>query len=303
MFEISSVLSDVSKMLRRLIGEDIKLVTIPAAERSSVKADLGQLENVLVNLAVNARDAMPGGGTLTIKTANVTLDGDDPEIAEGLAPGEHVLITVSDTGTGMTPEVKAQIFEPFFTTKAIGRGTGLGLATCYGIVKQSGGHISVDSEVGGGTTFKIHLPRVDESREESVAVGDMNSLRGGTETILVVEDEPMVRKLAVSILSGLGYRVLEACNGQDAFRVAQSNDGAALDLVITDVVMPQMGGNDLAFWIRATYPKAKILFTSGYPNHALDNTEALGPNTEFLPKPFAPKKLAEQVRELLDRKS
>ncbi len=300
-FEINSVFSDVSKMLRRLIGEDIKLVTVPSPERSCVKADLGQLENVLVNLAVNARDAMPQGGTLTIKTAIVKIDPNDPEIAEGLKPGEHVLLTVSDTGTGIPPEVRKQIFEPFFTTKAVGRGTGLGLATCYGIVKQSGGHISVESEVGSGTTFKIHLPRVEEPHASDVALESMNKLQGGTETILVVEDEPMVRRLAVAILIDLGYRVLEAANGEEALRVAQANKGSSLDLVITDIVMPGMSGKALALWIRSTFPQVKILFTSGYPNHELDEEDAIGANALFMPKPFAPKKLAEHVRLLLDQ--
>jgi two-component system cell cycle sensor histidine kinase/response regulator CckA len=300
LLDLNSVLSDTGKMLRRLIGEDIHLIIQPTENLGYVKADLGQLENVLVNLAVNARDAMPEGGTLTIGTARTVVGADHPEVARGLAPGEYIRLSVSDTGVGMSESVKDRIFEPFFTTKAVGHGTGLGLATCYGIVKQSEGHIVVESQIGRGATFHIYLPRVEDTPEEISARAEMSSMAGGTETILVVEDEPAVRRLAVSILKGLGYTVLEAANGEEAFMIMQTPEGQNLDLVVTDIVMPEMGGKDLAYWIRSSHPNAKILFTSGYPDHALDDHSDFGGDTEFMPKPYSPKQFASRVRGMLD---
>jgi CheY-like chemotaxis protein len=211
------------------------------------------------------------------------------------------MMSVADSGVGMTEQVRAQIFEPFFTTKPVGQGTGLGLATCYGIVKQSNGFITVDSKLGEGSAFKIYLPRVSGEQEKSELGERTASLPVGSEKVLVVEDETNVRKLAVSILRRLGYEVLEATNGEEAFRIAQAHLGQKIDLLITDVVMPQMGGRDLALWIRAMYPDAKILFTSGYPDRAFENNDLLDENSAFMPKPYAPKVLAVQVRELLDK--
>lgn len=299
--DLNSVLSDTGKMLRRLIGEDINLVIEPQNRVGNIKADLGQLENVLVNMAVNARDAMPDGGTLTIRTAETAVGPDHPEVARGLAQGSYVVLSVGDSGVGMSDAVKDRIFEPFFTTKAIGHGTGLGLATCYGIVTQSGGHIGVESKLGRGTTFSIYLPRVEDSADEVSARSQINDMPSGTETILVVEDEPAVRRLAVSILRGLGYNVLEAGNGEEAFMIMQTPAAQDLDLVITDIVMPEMGGKDLAYWIRSSLPKAKILFTSGYPDHSPDGDDSsLGEGTSFLPKPYAPKVFAQKIRDMLD---
>ena len=296
---LNTALKNVEKMLRRLIGEDIMLDTQPGEELDCVKADPGQLENVLINLAVNARDAMPHGGTLTIKTENVVVPHGDSNVSAG----KYVVISVADTGIGMSEQVKSQIFEPFFTTKPVGHGTGLGLATCYGIVKQSDGFITVDSEVNKGTTFKIYLGGVEAEEEEEPGRVEPAALPHGNETIMVVEDEPNVRKLAVAVLQKLGYKVIEAANGEEAFHIAQSNIGGPLDLVITDVVMPQMGGKDLALWIRAMYPETKVMFTSGYPNHAFDDSELLqDEKSSFMAKPFSPKALAVKVREFIDKK-
>ncbi len=263
-----------------------------------MRADPGQLENVLMNLVVNARDAMPGGGTLTIRTEHAAVPPGDADIAAG----DYVMMSVADTGVGIPEHVIGQIFEPFFTTKPAGHGTGLGLATCYGIVKQSEGYISVESRVDEGSTFKIYLPVVHEGEETAAGRESPAAMPKGNETIMVVEDEPNVRKLTVAALQRLGYSVLEADNGEDAFRVVQSLPSLRLDMVITDMVMPQMGGKDLAQWMRLMYPEIKIVFTSGYPNHAFDDADLLDENSTFLAKPFASKMLAVRVRELLDKK-
>ena len=299
-FDPNSVLENLEKMLRRIIGEDVQFVTELEPQLGHVRADISQIENVLVNLSVNARDAMPHGGTLTIRTSRFTATARDEERNPEMRAGDYICLSITDTGTGMSEEIKTHIFEPFFTTKEVGQGTGLGLATCYGIVSQSGGHITVESELGRGTTFKVFLPRVTEQTEDPSASDEFRELPRGTETILLVEDEPMVRRLTLWVLRALGYNLLEAANGEDAFAVMQTHGEKPLHLVITDVVMPHMSGKDLAFWIRASQPNAKILFISGYPNHELDDMNALGGQAEFLRKPFAPKELAHKVREMLD---
>ncbi len=295
---LNDLILDLEKMLRRLIGEDIELMTLPFPELGLVKADPGQIEQVLVNLAVNARDAMPEGGKLTIETANVRLDEEYARQHMEVIPGEYILLAVSDTGCGMEENVQAHIFEPFFTTKELGKGTGLGLATCYGIVKQSGGSIWVYSELEHGTTFKIHLPRVakeaDASPREIVGV-----LPHGTETILLVEDELLVRSIAVQALHTQKYNVLEAENGIEALRVA-GEYGGEIHLLVTDVVMPQMGGRVLAEQIRTSHPTIKVLFTSGYTDNAILYHDVLDPGIAFLQKPFTPGALARKVREILD---
>jgi len=299
-FNLNTVLEGVEKMLRRIIGEDIELVTELDPELGQVRADISQIENVLMNMSVNARDAMLHGGTLTIRTANFTATEKDAERVPGMKPGDYITIAMSDTGIGMSESVKAHIFEPFFTTKPVGHGTGLGLATCYGIVSQSSGHIAVDSELGRGATFTIYLPRTAEEQEEVADELEFGELPGGTETILVVEDDPLVRKLTMWVLRALGYRLHEAANGEEAFNLMQTHADEKLDMVITDVVMPQMSGKDLAFWIRASQPEAKILFVSGYPNNELDDIGALAGGVDFLRKPFAPKELAHKIRTMLD---
>ncbi len=299
--DLSSVVAETDKMLRRLIGEDIQLRTIGRPNAGSVKADPAQIELVLINLAVNARDAMPTGGQLTLSVDRAVVDDDCSPHPNGVPPGDYVLLSVTDTGTGMTDEVKAHIFEPFFTTKPHGQGTGLGLATCYGIVKQSGGHITVDSEYGKGTTFKIFLPRIDAAADRQPARPESLHLPTGTETILVTEDEPAVREFTVGMLRDLGYNVLEAADGLEARRVAEQCNGHGIDLLFTDVVMPQMGGKQLADWMTEARPKTKILFTSGYMADAIVRHGVLEDRIAFLGKPFTPTSLAYKVREVLEK--
>jgi CheY-like chemotaxis protein len=253
-----------------------------------------------MNLVVNARDAMPKGGHLTIATSNVTLDENYAHTQTGVRPGEYLLLSVSDTGTGMTAEVKAHLFEAFFTTKPKGKGTGLGLATCQTIVQQSGGHITVHSELGQGATFKVYFPRDEQPLAPIAKPNPSGPLPRGTETLLVVEDEPSVRHLARGILEAQGYQVLSAANGQDALRVAREHRGPPIRLVVTDVVMPLMGGKVMAEWLQTTYPGLKILFTSGYTDNTVGIDNVLDPESVFLPKPYTPATLARTVRVLLD---
>jgi CheY-like chemotaxis protein len=256
---------------------------------------------VLINLVVNARDAMPNGGKLTIATNNVTLDENHAHTPTGTIPGDYVMLSVGDTGTGMTEEVKARLFEPFFTTKPKGKGTGLGLATCQTIVQQCGGHIGVDSEVGKGTTFKIYLPRVEQPLDVAAGPIQAGPLPRGTETLLVVEDEPSVRHLARGVLEAQGYEVLSASNGQNALHVAREHKGSPIRLVVTDVIMPVMDGKVMAEWLKTTYPDLKILFTSGYTDDVIAQHGVFEPGVAFLPKPYTPGNLARKVRELLDK--
>jgi PAS domain S-box-containing protein len=298
--DLNQVLFDMNTMLRHLIGEDIEVVVLPSEDLKSVKVDPTQIEQVIVNLAVNARDAMPGGGKLTLETANVTLGQDFGEQhSVDVPPGEYVMLAVSDTGIGMTREVKKHLFEPFFTTKESGKGTGLGLATCYGIVKQSGGFIWACSEPGHGAAFKIYLPAEKRKAEDQAILDDSDSIPGGNETILLVEDEPSVRKVTAHILAGLGYTLLEAADGEDALFVASEN--RSIDLLLTDVVMPQMNGRVLADRMRAERPGLKVLFFSGYSDeetiHPLDSNSGVF----FLQKPFSSPVLARKVREVLNQ--
>jgi CheY-like chemotaxis protein len=284
-------------MLRRIIGENVELVILPESPLWSVRADPSQIEQVIVNLAVNARDAMPEGGKLTIETRSVTLDEDYARQYAEVTPGEYVMLAVSDNGTGMAEEVKQHIFEPFFTTKDPGKGTGLGLATCYGIVKQNGGHLWFYSEPGYGTSFKVYLPRAPG--EVSVAGTDTTRLVGGTETILLAEDEDIVRNFAMRKLRDYGYNVLEACNGVDALAQASAYEGK-IDLLLTDVVMPQMGGKALAEKIVMERPGIKILYTSGYTDQAIIHSGSLDEGVAFMQKPYTSSGLARKVREVLD---
>jgi signal transduction histidine kinase len=301
--DLNDVVKDLDKMLRRLIDENIKMTIVPGQQSGRVKADSGYIGQVLMNLVVNARDAMPNGGKLTIATNNVTLDENYARTHTGTTAGDYVMLSVSDTGTGMTDEVKTHLFEAFFTTKPKGKGTGLGLATCQTIVQQCNGHIAVDSEVDKGATFKIYFPRVEQSLHVEARPSLTGPLPRGTETLLVVEDEPAVRHLAHSLLEAQGYEVLRAPNGQDALRVARQHKGSPIRLVITDVVMPQMGGKVMADWLKSTYPDIKILFTSGYTDDAIERHGVMGPGVAFLPKPYTPQTLARKVREMLDEGS
>src|SRR5438552_3078339 len=295
----NALVADMNKVLRRLIGEDIELLTVLADRVGAIKGDGGQLEQVIMNLAVNARDAMPAGGKLTIETANAELDEAYAHSHEPVRPGPYVMLAMSDTGSGMSEEVKARTFEPFFTTKEPGKGTGLGLATVYGIVKQSSGYIWVYSEVGKGTTFKVYLPRVAEPAETLAAAPRAPKPRGGTETVLLVEDDELVRALARRVLARAGYQVLEASNGGGALLAAERHQGP-VHLMVTDVVMPGLNGRELAARLKPLRPDMKVLYVSGYTDRAIAHQGVLEPGVAFLEKPFAPDALARKVREVLD---
>jgi two-component system cell cycle sensor histidine kinase/response regulator CckA len=296
---LNNLILGVDKMLRRLIGEDIELVTLPDANLGQTKVDPGQFEQILVNLAVNARDAMPGGGKLTIETVNATFDETDVPVYGGLPAGNYVMVAVSDNGAGMSREIQAHIFEPFYTTKDQGKGTGLGLATCYGIVKQSGGHIWVYSEIGIGTTFKICLPRVMETESAQGHREDQGAIPRGTETVMLVEDEPMVRSIAAQTLRGQGYEVIEAGSGAEAL-VACIEHRAEIHMLLTDVIMPHMSGRELAKRLEPLRPAMKVLYTSGYTDSAIVEHGMLEEGIAFLQKPFTPAGLARKVRSVLD---
>jgi two-component system, cell cycle sensor histidine kinase and response regulator CckA len=299
--DLNTALRNLEKMLRRVIGEDIELVIHLPEDLGGVKTDPGQIEQVIMNLAVNAKDAMPSGGKLTIETANVELDEEYARNHVAVKTGGYVMLAVSDTGMGMTPEVRDRVFEPFFTTKEEGKGTGLGLSTVYGIVKQSGGNIWVYSELGKGTTFKIYFPRVDEPLDEiSEKVTVRKGLLRGSETILVVEDEEEVRKLVVWGLEGQGYRVLDAPQGLDAFLIGKENQGP-IHLLVTDVVMPKMSGRDLAERLASIRPGIKVLYMSGYTERAIAHKGILDKGINFIQKPFTVDELARKVREVLDK--
>jgi hypothetical protein len=297
--DLNSVVANVDKMLRRVIGEDIELVTILVPDLGPVKADPGQLEQVMLNLAVNSRDAMPQGGKLTIETANVELAEASSHRHGELSPGKYVVLAVSDSGCGMTEETQAHIFEPFFTTKDQGKGTGLGLAMVYGIVKQSGGSVWVYSEVGRGTTFKVYLPQVNEKVTAQVPRPPPPVLTRGWETILLVEDEEPVRSLVRSVLEAGGYVVLEARHGEDALVVAEMHKGP-IQLLVTDVVMPEMSGPELAEHLAPFHREMKVLYMSGYTEDAIQHHGVLASRTAYLPKPFTPETLARKVREVLN---
>jgi PAS domain S-box-containing protein len=300
--DLNTVVTDTNKMLRRLIGRDIELIPLLAPALRRVKIDPGQLAQVLMNLAVNARDAMPGGGKLTIETASAELDETYTRGYSELRPGPYVVLAVSDTGCGITAEVKARIFEPFFTTKGAGKGTGLGLATVYGIIKQSGGHIAVYSEPGQGTTFKIYLPCVEEVDSAPVSSPSSPVQLDGTETVLLVEDDEKLRQFSGKILQARGYQVLEAASAEEAFRLCAQHD-SPIHFLVTDVVMPGMNGGELARHLLAQRPGLRVLFVSGYTNGALSSQNRLIPDTAFLEKPFTPRALACKVREVLNQRS
>ena len=299
LLDLNQIIEDINKMLPRLIGEDIELVFVPGEHLGKVKADPVQIEQVLMNLAANARDAMPKGGRLVIETASLRLEDAYVQEHSIVPPGQYVLLTVSDSGSGIAPEHLSHIFEPFYTTKEEGKGTGLGLATVYGIVKQNSGFIWVYSEPGMGTTFKIYLPQARQTKLALQPVVPVEGCPGGCESLLLAEDEDAVRQSTREFLSLSGYIVLEAKNGTEALALAKAYNGV-IDLMITDVVMPQMGGARLAAELAADRPEMRVLFVSGYAETTFQHHGAIDVTTRFLQKPFSLKTLARKVREILD---
>jgi len=297
--DLNAAVTGIEKMLGRLIGEDIELSTVLADDLGRVKADPGQIDQIIMNLAVNSRDAMPDGGKLTVETANAELDENYAENHVGVTPGPHVMLAVTDTGCGMDAETRSHIFEPFFTTKGIDKGTGLGLSTVYGIVKQTGGNVWVYSEPGKGTAFKIYLPRIEETVEAAERRRPAAARARGAETVLVVEDEEVLRRLASRILSLAGYKVLEARIGGEALVLCEQHDGP-IHLMLTDVVMPQMSGRKLAERVASLRPDMKVAYMSGYTDDAVVRNGVLDPDMPFIQKPFTASGLARKVREVLD---
>ncbi len=302
--EVNTVIMHLERSLLRLLGEDISVECHlhRSNDPAHIRVDAAQLTQIILNLAVNARDAMPNGGRLTLGTATVRIDENSQpgNCADPLAAGEYALISITDDGVGMSEEVKAHLFEPFFTTKDAGRGSGLGLATSYGIVRQSGGHICVQSHLGRGTMVSIYLPKVAAPPAPSYAKPGVKKLSTGTETILVLEDDVSVRHISVRVLRALGYDVLEAANGDDAQRLITFECKRKVDLLLTDMVMPQMSGRDFADWLATTSPETRVLFISGYLEESLQPTDRCRKGMFFLAKPFDPEQLAAKVREALD---
>ena len=300
--EVNSLIHNIERTVLRLLGDNITVVCHlhHDKEGAHIKVDSGQLTQIILNLAVNARDAMPNGGELALETAVVTLTQDRQALngVDDLPSGDYVVIRVIDNGVGMTDEVKAHLFEPFFTTKPEGTGSGLGLATCYGIVRQSGGSIRVESELGKGTRVEIYLPQVPAPPPPAYKKPGSKKLPTGTETILVLEDDISVRHISVRVLRTLGYQVIEAGSGDDAQRLISERSGHPVDLLLTDVVMPQMSGRHFADWLRKVSPHTKIVFVSGYLDESFHHKSENG--MFFLPKPFDPEQLAQAIRQALD---
>jgi PAS domain S-box-containing protein len=299
--DLNQVLAGMQGMFRHVMGGDVNTQIAPGLGLRMVHADAGQIEQVIMNMVMNARDAMPNGGKLTLETANVSFDQGSIGRYPELRAGDYVMLAITDTGAGMSEAVKARAFEPFFSTKEVGQGTGLGLSTCYGIVKQSGGHISVYSEPGRGATFKIYLPQVKSPAGTPVQPLNSPDLPSGTETILLVEDDPALREMAGTLLRRLGYMVLSAANGIEALSLKQQRGIGHIDLLFTDVVMPHMSGKELADRVRTLFPHTRVLFTSAYTENAIVHQGVLDQGVALLQKPFTPSALAHKLREVLDQ--
>jgi CheY-like chemotaxis protein len=298
--DVNQLILNVDRMVRRILGENIELVFLPGEDLGLINVDPAQMEQVVMNLVVNARDAMPGGGRIIISTSDIVLDDEYARSHPYVVAGEHVVLTVSDTGVGITEDVKEHIFEPFFTTKEVGDGTGLGLSTCFGIVAQMGGHITIDSEPGNGATFAVYLPRATGQSVEEWPEDGAKHAPGGSETVMIVEDEVAVLKVAGEVLRQRGYTVLEASNGHEAIWLAQEPANEKIDLLVTDVVMPLMGGTQLATRMSDLHPETSVLFTSGYPSDHLLDEGLQYQNVQFLPKPYTQDSLTSNVRQALE---
>ncbi len=298
--DLNEVIREMDKMLFRLIDHPIEMALHLAEKVGRIRADSGYLGQLLMNLVINARDAMPDGGTLTVSTSNIVIGEDEDRSEEKIPSGDYVLLSVRDTGIGMTAEIKARLFEAFFTTKPKGKGTGLGLATCLTIVKQSNAHIVVESEPGQGATFKVYFPRVEQPLAASSRRHPSGELARGTETILIVEDEALLRSITSSALESQGYIVLQAGSGQEGLRVATEHKGPPISLVITDLVMPQMSGTEMVEKLKPNFPDLRILFTSGYTADAISHHGVLNSGIAFLPKPYTLAALTGKIREVLD---
>jgi PAS domain S-box-containing protein len=299
--DLNQLLANLEGVFHNLMGDEVNVQIVLAPGLQAVKADAGQLEQVIMNMLINARDAMPNGGKLTMETANVKFDKESVGFYPELKPGNYVMLAITDTGAGMSEAVKSRAFEPFFSTKGVGEGTGLGLSTSYGIVKQSGGHISIYSELGRGTTFKIYLPQVKSQTKVPISRLDSPDLPHGTETILLAEDDPALREMAATLLRRLGYTVFAAANGVEALSLTHTPDTGPIDLLFTDVVMPHISGQELADRVRALYPHMKVLFTSAYTENAIVHQGVLDKDVALLQKPFTPSALARKLREVLDQ--
>jgi PAS domain S-box-containing protein len=299
--DVNRVITGMESVFRLLMGGEVSIQIVPAPRLAMVMADAGQIEQVIMNMVMNARDAMPKGGKLTLETANVSNAEESVGRYPELKAGEYVMLAITDTGVGMTEQVKARLFEPFFTTKGVGQGTGLGLSTCYGIVKQSGGHIAAYSELGRGTTFRIYLPQTEQKVKATADRAASPVLPRGTETILLVEDDPALREMAGALLRRQGYTVWTAANGIEALNQKQKEGVGHIDLLLTDLVMPHMGGKELADRVEALYPHTKILFTSAYTENTIIQQGVLTKGVELLQKPFTPSALARKVREVLEK--
>jgi CheY-like chemotaxis protein len=297
--DLNRTLLDMEKMLRRVLPEQVELVTRLATQLRAIQGDPGQIEQVVLNLVVNARDAMPDGGQLVLATANVTLDEHYCSIHAEVRPGSYVTLAVTDTGLGMDTATAERVFEPFFTTKPMGKGTGLGLSMVYGIVKQAGGHVSVYSEAGVGSTFSVYWPAAETPLAEASAPRRVDGVATGTETVLVCEDDDAVRDLAVHMLRNAGYSVLSACNGREALRVANSVT-EPMHLLLTDVIMPDLNGRQVYDQLKPTWPDLRALFISGYPSDVIAYHGVLDEGVEFLQKPFTRRHLLKRVRDVLD---
>lgn len=300
LLNLNDIISSMEKMLRRVIREDVEFVTVLESNLGIVEADAALLGQVIINLVINARDAIPASGKIFIETANVKLDEEYARQHNGVAPGEYIMFAVSDTGSGMNEQTKLHLFEPFYTTKELGKGVGLGLAAVYGIVKQHQGYISVYSEANKGTSFKIYFPRINEKTGKPMERTEMNNLPIGKEKILIAEDEPLVRAVAVRILSKLGYAVLEASNGQEALAIINERF-REINLLLVDVVMPHMGGEALVEEVKKIYPELKVIFTSGYTDSVVIHQGIVKKEIAFIPKPFTAAVLANKVRDILDK--